>query len=155
MSSNHTCPTPRRIEIPTSARKRLAVAGLALLITGTLTGCASLWTPKTPEQVVSQLSTQRWQALLAGDFEKAYAFAAPSFRQIKTLDYYRSARQATPVKWLASDLVRVNCSEQRCTVTINLESKPLVPFPFAGTIKSGVEEIWILENGQWWMFETL
>ena len=153
MSPNHTFTATRRIEA--SARKRIAVAGFALLIAGALTGCASLWTPNTPEQVVGQLSSQRWKALLAGDFEKAYSFAAPSFRQIKSLDYYRSARQGTPVKWLASELVRVKCAEERCTVTIKLESKPLVPFPFAGTISSGVDEIWILENGQWWMFETL
>ncbi len=138
-----------------SARRAAFVAGAACLLSMALAGCAGLGAAAAPELVVRQLATQRWQALLAQDFNQAYAFASPAYRQIHTPDYYRSQRQQTPVKWIAAEVLRVDCAGEKCTVRIQLESKPVVPFPFRGTITSGIDETWVLENQQWWMLEPL
>lgn len=133
------------------ARCGALLSGVALA----LSGCASLGTTEPPETVVRQLATQRWQALLARDFDKAYGFAVPSYRQLHAPDYYRGKRQATPVKWLAAEVLRVDCEPEKCTVRIKLESKPLVAMRFDGTLTGGLDETWVLEGGKWWMFETL
>lgn len=131
----------------------------AVLVTVAVTavaGCAGLTTPAAPEQVVRQLATQRWQALLAKDFDKAYEFSVPSYRALKTAEYYKNKRQATPVKWISAEIFNVECEASKCAVRIKLESKPIVPFSnFDGTIVGGLDETWVLEGGKWWMFETL
>lgn len=131
------------------------LAGTALLLSMAVGGCAGIGQTQAPEQIVRQLATKRWQALLAKDFDKAYEFATPSYRKIKTADYYRNQRQSTPVKWIAAEVLRVDCQVEKCTTTIKLESKPIVPFKFTGTITSGIDETWVFEDGQWWMFEAL
>ncbi len=137
------------------ARRAAFVAGAAWLLATALAGCAGIGSTAAPELVVRQLATQRWQALLAKEFDKAYEFAVPSYRQIRTAEYYRNKRQSTPVKWLAAEVLRVDCEAAKCTVRIKLESKPLVPFQFTGTLITAMDETWVFEEGQWWMFETL
>lgn len=144
-----------RGSLQSSARRATLAAGATLLLASALVGCAGLGSAPAPEQLVRELATQRWQALLSKDFDKAYAFSVPSYRQIRTAEYYRGKRQATPVKWLAAEVLRVECQEAKCAVRIKLESKPLVPFQFDGTLSTGLDETWVLENGQWWIFETL
>lgn len=128
---------------------------MAALLAATLSGCAGLGTPQPPELAVRTLATQRWQALMAQDFAKAYTFAPPSYRQLHTADVYQKKYQGVPVKWLAAKVLRVQCETEKCDVRIDLESKPLIPFGFKGSINSGLDETWVLENGQWWMLETL
>ncbi len=133
-----------------------AIKGLiASIAIAALAGCAAVGTPKTPEETVRQLATQRWQALLAGDFEKAYEFAVPSYRQLKTAAYYRNKRLGTPVKWIAVEVINAECEAVKCEVRIKLESKPIVPFGLQGNMIGGIDEVWVLEDGRWWMFETL
>lgn len=128
-----------------------AVVVMAALILG---GCATV-KPEPPELQVRQLATQRWQALLAGDFDKAYAMSTPAYRLIHTPEAYKAKKQATPVKWLAAEVFRVECQKSSCTAIIKIQSKPVVPFAFKGVIESGVEETWVNENGHWWMHEAL
>jgi hypothetical protein len=139
----------------TSERRSFVAGFTALAVSLGLAGCASMSAPEAPELAVRTLATQRWQALLAQDFNKAYTFVVPSYRQLNTADAYQKKRQGVPVKWISAKVLRVECGGQKCDVRIELESKPLVPFAFNGTITSGIDETWVLENGRWWMLETL
>jgi hypothetical protein len=140
----------------TSKAGRVAYAAVSAAVSAAvLAGCAGLTSSAPPEQVVRQLATQRWQALLSRDFDKAYEFAVPSYRALKNADYYRKNREATPVKWIAAEVFGVECEAVKCVVRIQLESKPIVPFNFQGNIVGGIDETWVLEGGKWWMFETL
>jgi hypothetical protein len=118
-----------------------------------LAGCAALQ-PK-PQDQVRQLATQRWQALLAGKFDQAYEFAVPSYRKIRSIDYYRANMGAVPVRWLKAEVLRIDCETQRCVVRIKLESEPRLP-NFRGTrLETGIDEVWVRESGQWWMVEKI
>ena len=120
-----------------------------------LVGCAAMGPQLPPEQLVAQLAAARWEALVAQDFDKAYTLAAPSFRQVTNADAYKKKRQGVPVKWLSAKVLRVQCEEKKCDVRISLESKPIVPFTYKGTIASGLDETWVLEGGKWWFLESL
>lgn len=120
----------------------------------TLVSCASF--QPAPEETVRKLATQRWQALLAGKFDQAYEFATPGFRKLRNADFYRTNRSAVPVKWLSAEVLRVECEPARCKVTVKLVSEPrMLGFRNPPKLESGIEEIWVQEDGQWWNFEKL
>jgi len=136
-----------------SVTRRLALS-LVCVVSFALAGCASL--RPTPEEEVRKLATQRWQALLAGKFEQAYEFATPAFKKLRTVDFYRTNRAAVPVKWLSAEVLRVDCEAARCKVTVKVISEPRVPgFRKPLNLESGIEETWVQEDGQWWIFEKL
>ena len=58
-----------------------------------LTACAS-FKPKTPEEIVKERATARWQAMIPRDFAKAYTFLAPSYRKIASAELQAAAASA-------------------------------------------------------------
>ncbi len=136
------------------ARRSLFIA-VVMLPAVLASGCAGLGSSEPPELVVRKLATQRWQALLARDFDKAYSFAVPGYRKIKSLEHYKSNRQGAPVNWLSAEVLRVECEKERCKVVVQLESKPILPFVFRGNLTSGIDEVWVYEDRRWWVLETL
>lgn len=140
---------------PINSRRALVQrhpAALLIAICLTLSGCASLL--PDPSSKVRQLATERWQALLAGQYERAYEMAAPAYRKAKSLDYYRLNIQGVPVKWKSAQVLRADCEEKRCKVGIRLVSELRIPGRYRGDLETSLEETWVLEDGHWWMLET-
>lgn len=167
---------PTTIHTPNSPRtaRRMAAMAAALAAAGLVCACATnapapqgeapaaavtpavtAPAPSAAEEAVRTLAAARWQALIAGDFAKAYAYAAPSYRAINPLAMYRANKQGVSVKWLSANVLKVACELAVCTVQIELESKPITPIRFTGTLQSAVDEKWVLEEGKWWILEKL
>lgn len=148
--------TFRAPNMPTVFRRdiltRLCVTAAAV---AALAGCAST-PPVPPQDTVRQLATQRWQALLAKDYKRAYEMSAPAYRKLNSAELYATRKMSVPVRWLSAKVLRVECeSEERCTARVEIESRPIAPnapkMPLVGVIN----ETWVRDSGQWWMFETL
>src|SRR6218665_2510730 len=130
-----------------------------------LTGCAAP-TPASPEQAgeqpppagpaqaVEQRATARWKALLAGDIKQAYGFTTPSYRAVTSLERY-SADLGGVATWIGAQVVRVECATEKCTAVVKIEAKPIFTTPYRGTITTAVDETWLLEDGQWWLYQKL
>ena len=149
MMQTHNTQTPEK----TRASASLWIKVSACVLSLSLVGCASL--RPAPEEAVRKLATQRWQALLAGKFDQAYEFATPAFRKLRSVDFYRTNRSAVPVKWVSAEVLRVDCEPQRCVAKVKLITRPIMPGFNKLNLETGLEEVWIEENGQWWMFEKL
>lgn len=134
------------------AIRRLAMVATCVVSLSVI-GCASM--RPSPEETVRKLATQRWQALLGGKFDQAYEFATPAFRKLRSVDFYRTNRSAVPVKWVSAEVLRVDCEPQRCVAKIKLITRPNMPGFNKLNLETGLEEVWIQEEGQWWMFEKL
>lgn len=161
IKKNHSCEAP-------CARRHLASVATAIAVAGLLSACAAN-APASPgaapiaapvtttsaEDAVRVLAAARWQALIAGDIAKAYTFTAPSYRALNTLEAFRANKEGVSVKWISSNVRKVACEVTVCAVQIELESKPITPFPFRGTLNSALDEKWVLEEGKWWIFEKL
>ena len=145
----HNTQTPEK----TRASASLWIKVSACVLSFALVGCASL--RPAPEEAVRKLATQRWQALLAGKFDQAYEFATPAFRKLRSVDFYRTNRSAVPVKWVSAEVMRVDCEPQRCVAKVKLITRPIMPGFNKLNLETALEEVWIEENGQWWMFEKL
>lgn len=114
-------------------------------------GCAVL-APAKPDEVVRQRAQARWDALIAGEWDKAYSYMTPSYRAVVDRKRYPS-QFGGGVGWLAAEVVKVNCDEQRCTVRMKLTYQPVQRGRPGSAASTGFDETWILEEGQWWMFQ--
>jgi hypothetical protein len=139
-----------KMHFTASARGAL-LAGVFVAAAGLLAGCASnSASPKSDEQQVSQRSDEFWVARLTHQAEKAYQYTPPSYRQIKDLERFRFEFSGLPVTG-ARTLESVSCNEARCVAKHKLvTSSPLSPNL---AVPVYLEEIWIKEDGQWWIFQ--
>ena len=54
------------------------------------TGCAIFGgADRQSDGYIAERATQRWKALVDGDFKEAYKFESPGYRKAKSLRYYR------------------------------------------------------------------
>jgi len=139
-----------------SARRRV-LRWLPWVATFALTACAGLGSG-SPENAVRGRATERWKALIDGDFTRAHGYSTAGFRAVVTADSFRT-RFGSSVKWVGSEVVNVTCAEPtKCIAVIRLEYKPLMGGRSSGNmtnLDTHFEETWLLEEGQWWIFQSL
>ena len=133
-------------------RRRTALASLVVAGALALAGCAALQ-PKTPEEIVTQRVEARWDALIKGDFPKAWTYTQPAYRAIvKQADYRRTFGFAG--QWRGVQVHKVSCEAERCKARIRLTTRVLTP-PFQGQEVAGViDETWVREDGNWWYYQN-
>lgn len=118
-----------------------------------LSACASMGA-SAPQDQVKQRATERWQALVAGDFDKAYSYNTPGFHALVTPAAYRG-RIGSAVKWLGAEVTRVDCPEPtKCDVQIRLVYRPVLGGG-KGSYSTYLDETWLLEDGKWWIFQPI
>ena len=117
-----------------------------------LAGCASMM--MTPEERVAKRAAEHQQARLEYDFEKAYSFTSPGYRQTTPYKLYL-AGMGPSIKRTGFEIKQVVCSEIVCDVTVSLSYK------YVGLAASkmgkdfetsrNLEEKWINSDGEWWL----
>lgn len=142
--------TPRTLARPLSRRLGL------LLAAALLSACAGLPGGEAPEQAVQRLAEERLKAHIAKDYAKMYSMAAPSYRKLKTQEWYGLRRAGLPAQPVAGKVLWVKCdTEARCEVRLELEHKVTMPLAPKAPLKGAYTDVWVREDGRWWMFETL
>lgn len=135
----------------TPARRLLSLAAIAT--TALVTGCAAV-APLAPEQAVQQRAQQYWQARIAQQPAKAYAFTTPSYRQLRSPEQF--ARQVGNVATVKdASVYNVRCEEERCTARMELKVHAIVAQVDAGLVSMYVDETWVKEAGQWWIHQSI
>jgi len=132
----------------------LCVSLMSLCAGMALSACASM-VGSDPETQVRQRASERWQALVAGEFTRAYSYSTPSYRAVVSADEFRN-RNGGAVKREGSEVVAVKCPETtRCIATIRIDFRPLFGGRFGDKINTHIDETWLLEGGQWWVFQSI
>lgn len=127
------------------------IAGASVLA---LVGCATV-DNRPPEQQVSQRVGERWKALADADFNRAYGFNTPAYRALITPEMYRS-RIGSAVSWTGGEAVRVECPDAKtCKAFVRVEYKLLLGARHGDTANTHVDETWLFEDGQWWVFQPI
>lgn len=107
---------------------------------------------QTQQALLEQRVMARWDALIRRDFEAAYSFNSPSYRQLYPLNAFKS-RFGNGAAWRRVEVVKVELKgEDAAMVGINLyfgyhhssAEKPEME------IKTYVQEPWVSVDGQWW-----
>lgn len=133
--------------------------GLGLCAAAALAACSTQTATdnRPPEEIVKQRAAERWDALLAADYTKAYGYLAPTVRTVKSLEGYKLGLRVVDGKdspWKKYEIRQVSCQEQAqsCKATVAIEAILSVP-KFAGmTATAEAEEEWILQDGQWYYY---
>lgn len=148
-----TAPFVIKTSTERTARRR-CVNAISLCAVMILSACASLG-GNDPEVQVRQRASERWQALVAGEFTRAYGYSTPSYRAVVSADEFRN-RNGGAVKREGSEVVAVKCPETtRCIATIRIDFRPLFGGRFGDKINTHIDETWLLEDGQWWVFQSI
>jgi len=120
------------------------VAALGLL--ATISSAASQ-VGSSAEAEVAQRAMERWNLMIEGRIESAYAYLSPAYRAAHSLaNYSRSIKGGI---WRAADVAEVSCEAQRCEVKVILD---LIVDASGRPVPVPVEEVWIRtqQDGDWW-----
>jgi len=108
-------------------------------------GCAGIsGAPETPEQAVKARAQERWNALVAGQLDKAYAYITPSGRSTLPIEIYRS--RLSNASWRGAKVTAAVCEAEVCDVDVTLDIYVLPNLPH----QQPISEKWLLVDGKWW-----
>jgi hypothetical protein len=118
---------------------RSVVGALALV----LVGCA---TPvgKSDAELVTERVQERWAAVIAGNYEKAYEYISPAGRSVTTLEGFKNSMK--PGFHKSARILDVKCATPDvCEVQLEIE------YEYQGKrSKSPLPERWVKQEGKWW-----
>jgi hypothetical protein len=126
----------------------------AFVAAAALSACAHVATSATTEEIVHDRAQTRWNAQVAGDWEKAYSLFAPSYRAVVSSDAHR-ARLGAAAKLTEAEVTNVVCEAEVCTVRVRLGFAPVLKSRALPVESTHFEERWVLEEGHWWLFQGL
>ena len=142
--------TVNRLYFPKRAKLATLSRCVALFAAITLGACASM-RGDAPQDLVKLRANDRWTALVAGDFDKAYGFITPGFRAVVPTSTYRS-RTGAAVKWVGAEVNQITCPEPgKCDVQIRMDYVPVLGGRSGAKYTTYLDEAWLLEDGQWWI----
>ncbi|WP_020208137.1 hypothetical protein [Gilvimarinus chinensis] len=110
-------------------------------------GCATV--NNQPDDQVVKNRAQKWlDAVTDGDFERAYKFASPGYRDGVSLTRFKAKYLGAP-NWQNANVKKVTCEESKCQVVISFEYTSNF---FKGTLPSHKNDTWILVDSEWWLY---
>ena len=108
-------------------------------------GCANIsGPPETPEQAVKARAQERWNALVAGQLDKAYEYITPSGRSTLPKEIFRARLSGST--WRGAKVTGAVCETEVCDVTVTLDIDVLPNLPH----QQPISEKWLLDGGKWW-----
>ncbi|MFC1797306.1 hypothetical protein ACFL1V_09450 [Pseudomonadota bacterium] len=137
-----------------SRRARKPASGLAITLSVLIMSACSGQATKQgdPGKVVVERAQNRWDTLLAGDYESAYAYYSPGYRSTKSVIDFAIDIRSRRVRWTSAEYLDHSCSESACTVRFNVGFVVNKPVPGLDKWESSsvIEDKWIKTEAQWW-----
>ena len=101
--------------------------------------------PEAQQAAVAKRVNARWDALLKGDLDGAYALLSPASREATTLEQFK--KNTRKAGFRAAKIDKIDCSAELCNV------KLVVTYDhrLMKGVQTPVEETWIFDKGQAWM----
>jgi hypothetical protein len=120
----------------------LMLASCAVSPIGDGTGPAVGW--KAREEAVASRVTERWDAVVKGDWRRAYEYMSPASRASLTVEQYQAV--ARKVAYRAAQINGIECDAERCRVKLSIT----YDHRLMKGITTPLEETWIFDQGKPW-----
>lgn len=142
-------------------RLRFLVATIMAMVLGFgMTGCASLLSDdvapqETQKQQLKVRAEARWEALIKGDLQQAYAFMSPDYRNVVSLQQFKS-RYGRTVEWRLAriDDIRYD-SPTVASVMMGVTYRTMLPGARGDMFENRkiLTEKWLYKDGEWWYID--
>jgi hypothetical protein len=101
--------------------------------------------PQARREAVEARVNARWDALIKGDLDRAYALLSPASREVTTLEQFK--RNTRKGGFREAKIDQIECGAELCTV------KMLVTYDhrLMKGVQTPIEETWIFDKGQPWL----
>lgn len=129
------------------------IAAAGLVACGAAGGGAKLSHGNLPQdEMVALRAVDRWQKVIAADWQAAYQFLTPGARRIQSYEDYAQRMGQAQIKWMDARVIKVVCEDaETCHVQVELDIE--VNVPGMGTSKVStltvIEESWLSSDGGW------
>lgn len=119
-------------------------------------GCANVIDNQDlPDDERVRIRAQAWaDALMAGDFETAYSFTSPNYRQYASAGRYH-AEIAGSNWWTSIEVKSVTCSEDVCDVRYMVDYTTIaMTGGRSGRVSNRrpLDYKWVAQDGRWWLY---
>jgi hypothetical protein len=132
-------------------RKQLAALFAAgAVATMALGGCAAIFgiskdsDPAAKQKVVAERAEARWQSLIKGDLDAAYAYLSEGSKATTPLAVYKA--KTRPGMWRQAKVEKVECEAEVCKVEMQIT----FDHKLMKGIQTPLNESWIIEKGSAW-----
>jgi hypothetical protein len=125
----------------------LAACAWSVVSVLAVVGCATTPTSvpdQDREKIVAQRAEARWQTLIKGDVDGAYAFLSPGSKVATSLAAYKGKIKSG--LWREAKAETVKCDGEVCKATVRLTYDT----ERVKGIQTPIDENWIFENGTAW-----
>lgn len=137
--------------------------GVSIVLASALLAAACSTTTAITEADQMRLverASERWAALEARDFERAYDFTSPAYRAVFTrAQYVRSFSYMVEWELTSTEFLNYDARAAVASVAVRVMSKPVKQTSAAsaaiGAVPTRTVEQWILEDGEWWYSANL
>lgn len=123
---------------------------------GVVAGCAispHIVSEDKIENVVAKRASERWSHVIKGDYIKAYDYFVSSLKVVKTPEAFVGSF-GRGLRLESADFVSVSCSEiDRCIARYRIGAVVPVRGFSNQVVYREIDEVWLLESGQWGYFE--
>lgn len=145
----------KHTEAPAARQRREWLAALiaaGAVATMALSGCAGMAgfgiskdsDPAAKQKVVAQRAEARWQSLIKGDLDAAYAYLSEGSKATTPLDVYKA--KIRPGMWRQAKVEKVECEAEVCRVQMQIT----LDHKLMKGIQTPLNESWIIEKGSAW-----
>ena len=117
---------------------------------------AAACSPQAPEQTLEERAQARWDLLLERDFEGAWAYMSPGYRETTPASDFALETANRPVRWLSATVSGKDCEEDVCKISVLVEYRaPGAPSGMSDIrLSRTIEETWIRLDGAWWFVQN-
>src|SRR3982750_3672670 len=99
---------------------------------------------KAREEAVAGRVSARWDAVIKGEWGKAYEYLSPASRASLTVEQYQ--RVARSIAYRAAKINGIECDAERCRVQLSVT----YDHRLMKGVTSPLEETWVFDQGKPW-----
>lgn len=137
---------------PRVIKRKAQITMLAALAAVFMAGCASTGGGSGGTSALVERAEARWDAVLGGDFERAYQYYSPGYRSSHTRGDFEVTMRLRKVQYREAEYAEHACEGDRCDLKFNVKYRIASPVPGLDKWEGNtiIDETWIRTGDEWW-----